>query len=253
MRASFCHWRTLLAKHPGFRIAAVVLTAVGCGGNSADVPDGGASGGSGGTSSTGGSAGSGGNGGVAGGGTGGAAGVSGTGGAGGSGAAGGTGGTGGLTPGDSGTCGCVTGRVGWGMNGGHVAYEDASALETCNRFVHQRTSRAQDPPGVSCEQQITACAGVFTPGDVTRAVEHADVRAAIAAAPVLYGEDPRAYDGAVLRIQVGTAIVEVGTACRAAGCKPVPAGVSTLASLLQAITKQELSRAPCSMVFPPPP
>jgi len=35
------------------------------------------------------------------------------------------------------------------------------------------------------------------------------------------------------------------------GCKPIPAGVSALATLLQSIAKQELSREPCRSVFPP--
>jgi hypothetical protein len=34
------------------------------------------------------------------------------------------------------------------------------------------------------------------------------------------------------------------------GCKPIPAGVSALATLLQSIAKQELSREPCRSVFP---
>jgi hypothetical protein len=259
MHLSFDGW--------SLRLAALVLTtAVACGGRSEDPGDGGTGAATGGTSSTGGGAGSGatgGQGGASGGGTGG---TSSTGGAGGSGGTGGTGATGGvggsggnggtggiITPGDSGTCGCVTGHVGWGWDGGHVQSHDASALEVCNLFLHQRTPVSQDPPAVSCEQQMTNCAGVFTPGDVTRAIMNADVKAALAAAPVLYGEDPRPYDGQVLRIQIGSAIIEVGVACRVAGCKPVPDGVAALANLLQAITKQELSRAPCSMIFPPLP
>jgi len=96
-------------------------------------------------------------------------------------------------------------------------------------------------------------AGVIGPGDVMRAIDNADVRAAIAAAPVLYGNDPRPADGQVMRIEIGSAIIEVGGACRAVDCKPVPAGVSSLAEMLKAVTKQQLSRSPCNMTFPPPP
>jgi hypothetical protein len=145
------------------------------------------------------------------------------------------------------------------MDGGLAHYHDTSALEICNLFVHQRTyGPATTPPAPDanvtfCEQPITDCAGVIGPGDVTRAVAHADVRAAIAAAPVLYGEDNRPGDGQVLRIQLGSAIVEVGEPCKLDGCKPIPAGVGALANLLRSLTKQELARSPCSIQFPPPP
>ena len=138
------------------------------------------------------------------------------------------------------------------MNGGHVAYHDASALDNCNVFSHQRVPVAPNPPTIACKQLVDCTAAVGV-GDVARAMDHADVKAAIAAAPVLYGEDTRPVDGAVLRIEIGTALIELGMACRVAGCKPIPAGADALATVLQSLTKQELSRAPCSMSFPPPP
>jgi hypothetical protein len=191
-----------------------------------------------------GTAGSAGSGGSAGTGTGGSAGSAGS----------GTGGAAGTTSGDGGTCGCVAGHIGWGNDGGHVISRDTSALEVCNLFVHQREPVVTAPPTRSCQQPISDCAGGVGPDDVTRAIADADVKAAIAAAPVLYGEDPRAYDGQVLRIQIGSAIIEVGVPCRTVpNCKTIPAGVDALAKLLQAITKQELARPPCSTVFPPAP
>jgi hypothetical protein len=138
------------------------------------------------------------------------------------------------------------------MNGGHAVFHDASALEVCDLFVHRRTPVVTSSPTLFCEQPITDCASAIGPGDVARAASDPDVRAAIAVAPVLYGEDPRPYDGQVLQIQIGTAIIEVGEACRMAGCKPIPAGVGTLGNLLRSLTKQELARPPCKMTFPPP-
>jgi hypothetical protein len=222
--------------HRRVGVAFVLFTStVACGGRSTDgIADSGA-GATGGTSNTGGS---GGTGGVS---TGGAGGIS------------GGGGTGGVITSDSGVCGCVTRHIGWGQDGGHVAYRESSALEICDRFIHQRVPLAPDPPGVSCEQAIMGCSGVLGPGDVTRALDDADVRAAIAAAPVLYGSDPRPVDGQVMRIEIGAAIIEVGGACSAPNCKPIPPGVTSLAEMLKAITKQQLSRAPCNMTFPPPP
>jgi hypothetical protein len=179
-------------------------------------------------------------------GTGGAGGASGNGGAG----TGGSAGT--IISGDSGTCGCVGGHVGWGWDGGHVIYHETSALEVCNLFVHQRMPVAPSPPVLFCEQVLGDCAGAIGAGNVWRSIAHADVQAAIAAAPILYGEDPRAYDGQVLRIEVRNAVIEVGQACRNAACKPIPAGVDALGKQLVVLTKQELAREPCSRTFPPP-
>jgi hypothetical protein len=186
------------------------------------------------------------------GGTGGAAGSgAGSGGVGGGGGSAGAGGTGIVS--DSGTCGCVTGHVGWGMDGGLVVYQETNALEICSVFSHQRMSRAPGPPVLFCEQDIGACPAGVSAGDVTRAIANADVQAAIAAAPVLYGEDPRAYDGQVLRIQIGSAVIEVGVPCRVAGCRPIPAGVQSLGTLLQTLTREQLAREPCKSIFPPAP
>jgi hypothetical protein len=181
----------------------------------------------------------------------GAAGASG--GSGAAGAAGSSGGgSGGTISGDSGTCGCIAGHVGWRWDGGLGLYNETSALEICNLFLHQRVPVAPSPPALSCEHILVDCSGAIGPGDVTRSIAHADVRAAIAAAPVLYGEDPRAYDGQMLRIQIRSAVIEVGPPCRNAGCWPIPAGVDALAQQLVSLTKQELAREPCSTTFPPP-
>jgi hypothetical protein len=177
--------------------------------------------------------------------------TTGSGGAGGA-AGSGTGGAAGSIFGDSGTCGCVTGHVGWGWDGGLVLYHETSALDVCNLFTHRRVPVTPSPPVLFCEQPLGDCAGAIGAGEVTRFIAHPDVQAAITASPILYGEDPRAYDGQVLRIQIRDAVIEVGPACRNAGCKPIPAGVDALAKQLVALTKQELAREPCSRAFPPP-
>jgi hypothetical protein len=102
-------------------------------------------------------------------------------------------------------------------------------------------------------QDISDCTGIVSAGDVTSAIAHADVQAAIAAAPVLYGEDPRPYDGQVLRIQVRSAVIDVGVPCRNSPCKPIPAGVQNLGTLLQTMTKEQLAREPCKSIFPSAP
>ena len=147
----------------------------------------------------------------------------------------------------------LTRQIGWGMVGGFVISHERSALEVCDRFLHRRLPVSSNSPALSCEQFIVSCSAVIGPGDVTRAIEHADVRAAIAAAPVLYGNDSRPVDGSVLRVEIGSAVIEVGGDCFTPDCRSVPPGVSALAELLKAVTKQQLAQPPCSMTFPPKP
>ena len=68
---------------------------------------------------------------------------------------------------------------------------------------------------------------------------------------MLYGSDPRAFDGTVLRVVIGGAVVEIETPCAGAGaCKPIPPGLTALAEVLSLLDKQELSKPPCSTTFP---
>jgi hypothetical protein len=150
---------------------------------------------------------------------------------------------------DGGTCGCIGQSVEWGMSGGFVPSQEVSTLGACATFGHRLAAK---PPAPSCEQPLGECAAAIGARDVARAIANADVQAAIAAAPVIYGQDSRAVDGQVLRMQIGAAIVEVGSPCGSASCKPIPNGVGDLATLLQALTKQELARAPCKTSFPQP-
>lgn len=220
-------------------IFALALVGLACGSHADDLTGGGAAGGSGGTSGSGGT----GTGGTGTGGSGGSGGPAGSGGS------GGVAGTGGTSVTDGG-CGCVTRPVRWGSNGGRVAFTDASTLDVCRTFLHERTPTSPSPPVISCKQELGTCAGVGSASDVAQAIADADVQAAIRAAPVVYGEDTRPVDGAVFRIQIGDALIEVGTRCASTACKPVPPGVDILVSLLQTITKQELSRSPCKDAFP---
>jgi hypothetical protein len=105
---------------------------------------------------------------------------------------------------------------------------------------------------ITCKQDLLGC-GVDSIGigDVTLALRNADVQRAIAAAPVLYGGDTRPVDGTVLRVTIGTAVVEIGNPCTgAAGCKAIPPGVAAFADVLSHLDKQQLGRPPCSTTFP---
>jgi hypothetical protein len=218
---------TMLRKTGPFFVA-LALATLACGGRT----DGDSTGGTGGS----GGSGAGGSGGSATGGSGG----------------GGTGGSGAADAGPSdGGCGCITGRLEWGMNGGHVFFTDTSSLDMCNVFGHQRLPNAPDPPGLSCTQAISACpSGSVSADAVERAMNDPAVKAAIAAAPILYGEDSRPVDGQVFRLLQGRAVVEVGNPCAATSCKAIPAGVQTLVNTLKQLTKEQLGREPCRSNFP---
>jgi hypothetical protein len=143
-------------------------------------------------------------------------------------------------------------RMSWGSNGGFVAYVETSSLVPCKTFVHQRDPLVTAPPTLMCSQELGACANAISATQVLQALAHADVRTAIAAAPVLYGRDTRPVDGVVFRIQIGSAVVEVGLPCNGStACTPIPPGVDMLAALLRQLTTQELGRGPCQDTFRP--
>ena len=215
--------------------------------------------GSGGTAGKAGGAGSGGGGNAGNGGSAAGSGGSAAGSGGSAGSAGGTAGRDGGNPSDATVtdrstddCGCIVDRITWGSNGGHVAYFETSSLSPCKTFSHQRESVLTNPPTLMCMQELTACATSITATQIAGALAHPEVKAAIAAAPVLYGRDTRPLDGAVFRMQIGSAMVEVGLPCAGTtGCTPIPPGVDTLATLLRDLTTQELARPPCRETFRP--
>jgi hypothetical protein len=143
-----------------------------------------------------------------------------------------------------GACGCVESQVSWGLDGGLVAYTETSTLTPCATFLQSRDEGTG--PSILCMQEITSCAGGVGPRSVAEALADPDVRAAVAAAPVLYGGDPRPVDGSVLRIEIDGDVIEVGPECgTASNCTPIPSGIAELARLLGSLTDQELARGQC--------
>ena len=152
-----------------------------------------------------------------------------------------------MTP--SYACGCVTGRVEWGNTGGLAPTAESSALDACYVFTHRRITSGE--PDATCEHRLDECNYTIGAEDVKRAIAHADVQAAMSAAPVLYGEDLTKVDGTVFRIQIQNATINVGSPCATQECKAVPTGVDALATMLQKLTMQELARGQCRSTFPP--
>ncbi len=195
-----------------------------------------------------------GSGGVSGAGNGGSGGAGGSSGGteagGGSGANGGNGGDAGNDR--SNDCGCVVEAIVWGNDGGRVAYVDRSTLSPCDTFSHQRDPAGTDPPTLMCAQDLGTCTSTVSAREINVALQQPDVRAAVAAAPILFGRDMRVTDGAVFRVTVGAAVVEIGAPCNgAAGCREIPQTVAALGIRLRALASQELARGSCRDTFGP--
>jgi hypothetical protein len=155
-------------------------------------------------------------------------------------------------PDSSDDCGCVIDAITWGNNGGRVAYVDRSTLSPCDRFSHQRDPVGTDPPTLMCSQDLGTCTSTVSAREINVALEQPDVRAALAAAPILFGRDNRPVDGAVFRITVGTAVIEIGAPCNgAANCSEIPQTVAALGIRLRTLTSQELARGSCRDTFGP--
>ncbi len=154
---------------------------------------------------------------------------------------------------DAGTPCCLGSTVAWHGEGGLVAYVDKSSIAPCKTYEHHReTGAGGGPMGAKCTNELLACGAgdAVDIGDVRAALNHADVTAALAAAPVLYGKDPRPYDGQVFRITIGTKVIDVGDECGGApGCKAIPAGVKALETMLRAVDGAQLAKAPCAGAF----
>jgi hypothetical protein len=144
----------------------------------------------------------------------------------------------------------VAAPITWGNDGGRVAFVDRSTLSPCRTFSHQRVPSGTNPPTLMCTQELGTCTSSVSAREINVALEQPEVRAAIAAAPILFGRDSRAFDGAVLQIKVGAALIEIGLACNgAADCKEIPQTVNALGIRLRALATQELARGECRGAF----
>jgi hypothetical protein len=152
------------------------------------------------------------------------------------------------------SCNCAASELQWGPNGGLVSQQDRSSVTPCRTYVHERDFYRQERPSLSCKQELLACGSdALGIGDITAALAHADVQAALTVAPVIYGRDLRPVDGTVFRVSVAGKTIDVGAACAGqTGCRNIPAGVASLVSVLRAVDEQELHKAPCSGVFTEP-
>jgi hypothetical protein len=153
--------------------------------------------------------------------------------------------------GEASSCDCVSTAVSWGYNGGLTAYDDQSVITPCRTYTHTRHTSGNTSDLV-CTQDLATCRDPDTgSAQINVVLQNADVQAALAAAPVVYGVDYRPTDGSVFRVQVGNAIVDIGSPCTAdAGCRPIPQGIAALRDQLVQLDAQELRGPSCAQVFP---
>jgi hypothetical protein len=111
-----------------------------------------------------------------------------------------------------------------------------SNLLTCGGYQRFRETVEQ------CSTTL-ACDGLT--GAVARAVADPDVQAALAAAPIFYGSDPRPT-GTVLQLNIDGKGIEIGAGCGGfAACIEPPAGITALAGLLAQVEARELTQPTC--------
>lgn len=145
---------------------------------------------------------------------------------------------------------CVEQPLTWGTVGDHAPQSFVSSLAPCAAFTHERKPYLVAADPLSCTQELgSECAG-HSSSDVVAALADHDVAASLKAASVVYGHDGRAVDQGIFEIVVGSATIDVGTDCGdEPECVSPPAGVQRLASLLRAVTTEQLKCGSCLAAF----
>jgi hypothetical protein len=137
-------------------------------------------------------------------------------------------------------CECLPWSLSWRLDGGLLPSPVTSFVEPCASF-RQEVQPWDDAPRTSCSSPLPlGCDLALGVADINRALQHPDVRAALAAAPVLYGGDPRALDGQVDQVQVDGKVIEIGMSCDDPICD-IPPGVEEFRNILVAVAEQELA------------
>jgi hypothetical protein len=177
--------------------------------------------------------------------------------------AGGSAGTGGAldpTGGSPGADGGATGTGGaagcpftnttlvWGPDGGlrRWAWHASLGPEGFKRWTDDYAS-GETASVADCWSTPPCTEGVARYDSIRQALATADVQAAIALAPVLYGGDPRPVDGDLFELRVNDRIIDIGTPCwpYLSSCNDVPPGVLALAvALLELELKAVIGCAP---------
>lgn len=138
--------------------------------------------------------------------------------------------------------------VSWGYNGGLVAYQDTSSLNTPRVYTHMRDHFMNAMPE-TCKTEVAGCPSTLI-AEINAGFQSTAVKDALKAHTV-FGVDSRPVDGQVFRISVGMDFLDVGSPCSAgsSGCVAIPAAVAALVDALRALDAQELAKKACTDVF----
>jgi len=150
--------------------------------------------------------------------------------------------------------------VNWFANGGLALFSDWSALAPPSTFTRVRTfygPQATPASTATCMADVPRCsrdARVVTTADVTAALAHPDVKAALQVpGQLVYGLDSRPSDGAVLVVEAGAGSFAVGGPCQPGTtdfcARALPPGLAALARSLTGLDEQQM-RAPACAALP---
>ena len=137
----------------------------------------------------------------------------------------------------------------FGFEGGQSSFLDDSVLAPPRSYTHRRTNNSTMMT-MMCTAELPTCGGAgITAQDIARAFANPDVVGAFrATVAIVYGVDDRLTDGQVLALRrADMHEFFVGSPCPMGDptCRPVPAGIATLAGILYALDQQELARPEC--------
>ncbi len=140
---------------------------------------------------------------------------------------------------------CWSQGVAWTVEGGLAGCRLSGHTTSCND-VSVTVSRGGET--AICTALLPACppdGGThrFSTFEVEQALAHRDMVAAFAAAPVRYGQ--AVPDGMTFTITVGSRTVTVDEDCTGGSCRPVPAGVAAVRTLLSSVLREQATNGAC--------
>jgi hypothetical protein len=153
-----------------------------------------------------------------------------------------------------GSCALPTSIV-FGHDGGMVIYQDQCSLAATGMLTITRTNYgrgAVDAGAVGrCAPPLPACgaSGVVSISNIVADLAAADVQAAFKSGTLLFGIDPRPWDGTVYSISLGSGgTILVGQDCAASdgtSCVPISAALKRLTDDLKSLASAALATPEC--------
>lgn len=155
-------------------------------------------------------------------------------------------------PTDGGACDCIGSTLTWGYEGGLTVVRRGAEIRPCGDFSYSVTMGTG--PTRMCTNAVP-CVGdeEVTMAEVLAALADSDVQSALTTGrPIVYGRDPRVFDGQVFIVEYEGKRIVVGSPCGGTSdCIPIPTGVQMLKDVLESLQDERLATEPCLSTFPP--